>query len=96
MGWCAIDQDTLNENMSGIQLAGMFDNEVIPQNSWTQENTQVENMFCRFFRAVVEGLDPGTHHYIYSTSHSNPINDGWETYPPGNYISENIIEVGGQ
>ena len=96
MGWCAIDQDTLNENMSGIQLAGMIDDQVIPQNSWTQENTQVDDIFCRFFRAVVEGLDPGTHHYIYSTSHSNPINDGWETYPPGNYITENIIEVGGQ
>ena len=96
MGWCAIDQDTLIENMSEIQLAGMFDDQVIPQNSWTQENTQAENMFCRFFRAVVEGLDPGIHYYLWSNSYNNPINDGWETFPPGNYIREYIIEVGGQ
>jgi len=96
MGWCSIDQDTLNENMSGIQMAGMFDNEVIPQNSWTQENAQVENKICRYFRAVVEGLGPGIHHYIWSTSYNNPVNDGWETFPPGNYIRDYVIEVGGQ
>jgi len=96
MGWCAIDQDTLNENMSKIELSGIFDNQVIPQNSWTQENTQVDDMFCRFFRAVVEGLEPGTHHYLWSTSYNDPVNDGWQTFPPGNYISEYIVEVGGQ
>ena len=96
MGWCAIDQDTLNANMSGIQMAGMFNNQVIPQNSWTQENAQVDNKFCRYFRAVVEGLSSGTQHYIWSTSYNNPVNDGWDTFPPGIYVREYIIEVGGQ
>jgi len=96
MGWCAIDQDTLNSNMSGIQMAGMFNNQVIPQNSWTQENIETEGMFCRYFRAVVEGLSPGTQHYIWSSSHNDPVFDGWETYPPGTWTDEYIIVVAGQ
>jgi hypothetical protein len=93
MGWCSIDQETLNENMAGIQMEGTFDGAPIPQNIWTQEDIQHEDMACRYFRVVVEDLSPGSHQFLWSTSYQNPVFDGWDSFPPGNYLREYTLEV---
>lgn len=93
MGWCAMDQATLESNLAAIQMEGTLDGVTIPQSMWTQENSQEEGMVCRYYRTVVEDLEAGIHHYFWSTSYQVPIFDGWETYPPGTYIKEYIIEI---
>jgi pSer/pThr/pTyr-binding forkhead associated (FHA) protein len=93
MGWCAIDQVTLESNLAAIKIEGNFDGTAIPQTLWTQEISQEEGMFCGFYRAVVEDLAPGFHHYSWSTSYQEPIFDGWETFPPGTYTREYVIEI---
>jgi len=52
-------------------------------------------MYCRIYRTVVENLEPGHHRYLWSTSYDVPINDGWDTYQPGIYITEYNINVEG-
>jgi hypothetical protein len=93
MGWCAIDQTTLDENMAVIQLEGAFDGSPIPQEIWTQEDSQEGDMVCRYYRTVVENLDLGNHVYVWSTRYDLPVNDGWETFPPGIYFKEYTIQV---
>ncbi len=93
MGWCAIDQATLEGNMAVIEMVGTFDGTAIPQNMWTWEDTQQDGMFCRFYRTVVEDLETGIHHYLWSTSYEDPIFDGWETYQPGTYTKDYVIEI---
>ena len=93
MGWCAIDQTTLESNMAAIQMEGTLDGITIPQSMWTLEDSQVEGMFCRYHRIVVEDLEAGIHHYFWSTSYNETIFDGWDTYSPGTNINEYIIEI---
>jgi len=93
MGWCAIDQETLNGNMEVIQMEGTLDGTAIPQDIWTRENAQQYEMFCHYFRAVVEDLKPGTHQFLWSTSYNVPVFDGWDTLPPGNYQREYTIDI---
>jgi hypothetical protein len=60
---------------------------------WTIENSQEEGMYCRFYKAVVEGLEPGIHKFLWSTFYDVPIFDGWDTYQPGTYINEDILKI---
>ena len=93
MGWCAIDLTTLESNMASIRMEGTFDSVTIAPAKWTEENSQEESMYCRYYKAVVEGLEQGTHKFIWSTSYDVPIFDGWDTYPPGTYINEDILKI---
>ncbi len=93
MGWCAIDRITLDENLSGMHLEGELDGTSIPEQIWTKEYSQEDDMVCLRSRVVVENLNPGTYHYIWSTTYNKTIFDGWETYPQGRYITEYSITI---
>lgn len=93
MGWCAIDEQTLENNMAYIRMEGTIDSITIPPEMWTVENSQEEGMYCQYFRAVVEDLESGTHKFLWSTSYDIPIFDGWETSQPGTYLKEYIVEI---
>jgi pSer/pThr/pTyr-binding forkhead associated (FHA) protein len=93
MGWCAIDHTTLDENMAVIQLEGALDGSPIPEEIWTQKNSQEQDMVCRHYRAVVENLTPGSHVFVWSTSYDVPVFDGWETFQPGTYFKEVNIRI---
>ena len=95
MNWCAVDQNTLVNNMSSIYMEAALDGSVIPQETWTVEDSQIEGMFCRIYRSVAKNLRPGLHQYLWTTSYDVPINDGWETYPPGTYLNEFNISIPG-
>jgi len=93
MGWCAIDLDTLNSNLSSIQFIGTFDGITIPSTLWSEETSFKEDMVCRIYRTVLEELEPGIHRFLWSTSYDVPINDGWETYQPETYSTEFTINI---
>jgi pSer/pThr/pTyr-binding forkhead associated (FHA) protein len=93
ISWCAIDKDTLNNNLSSIEFIGTLDGVTIPPELWTEVNTQEEGMVCRIYRSVVEDLESGSHRFFWSTRYDVPINDGWETYQPGTYINEFTINI---
>jgi len=93
MGWCAIDQDTLNSNLLSIQLIGTFDGITLPSALWSEETSLDESMVCQIYRTVVEDLEPGIHRFSWSTSYDVPINDGWDTNQPGTYIKEYAINI---
>jgi pSer/pThr/pTyr-binding forkhead associated (FHA) protein len=93
MGWCALDEVTLNENMAIIQLASEFDGVEISPEYTVEEDVVSTEMVCRYYRTVVEDLEPGTYSYVWSTSYDEPIFDGWDTYDPEVYIREYTIEI---
>ncbi len=93
MGWCALDEVTLNENMAIIQLASEFDGVEISTEYIVEEDVVNAEMACRYYRTVVEDLEPGTYSYVWSTSYDEPVFDGWDTYDPGGYIREYTIEI---
>jgi len=93
MAWCAIDQNTMEDNLASMQMTGTFDSITIPPEMWTEDNSQEEGMYCRFYRTVVEDLEPGTHKFFWSTSYDDSIFDGWDTYQPGTYINEFILKI---
>jgi hypothetical protein len=95
IGWCAIDQATMEGNMVSIHMDAALDGIMVPEEAWTVEDSQEEGMFCRIFRAVAENISPGAHQYLTSSSYDVPINDGWDTYPPGTYIEEFNISIPG-
>jgi hypothetical protein len=93
MGWCAIDQATLTQNLQVIQMSLDIDGRRVDPVVMFDEDFSDPTASCRSSKIVVEFLEPGEHRLLWTTSYTEPVNDGWQTLPAGTFLNEYVYQV---
>jgi hypothetical protein len=93
IGWCAIDEVTLNQNLQVIQMSLEIDGRTLEPEIMFEDEFRDTDLACRSSRTVVEFLEPGEHRLVWTTSYPEPVFDGWQTLEAGTYINEYTYEV---
>jgi hypothetical protein len=93
IGWCAIDEGTLNENLQVIQMSLEIDGRTVGPESMFEDEFGDTDLACRSSRIVVEFLEPGEHRLLWTTSYEEPIFDGWQALEAGTYLNEYVFDV---
>ena len=93
IGWCAIDEITLNQNLQVIQMSLEIDGRTLEPEIMFDDEFRDTDLACRSSRTVVEFLEPGEHRLVWTTSYPEPVFDGWQTLEAGTYINEYTYEV---
>ena len=93
-GWCAIDKETLLENIQEMEYSIIIDGYPINLDTYYDEPYEGEDsMWCQRFAFVLSGWNNGEHSYILQYTFSDDVNDGWDTYTRGVYVDEFLITV---
>jgi hypothetical protein len=93
IGWCAIDEATLNQNLQVIQMSLEIDARLVEPEIMFEEESSDTDLACRSSRIVVEFLEPGEHRLVWTTSYPEPVFDGWQTLEAGTYLNEYVFDV---
>jgi hypothetical protein len=93
IGWCAIDEATLNQNLQVIQMSLEIDARPVEPETMFEEESGDTDLACRSSRIVVEFLEPGEHRLVWTTSYPEPVFDGWQTLEAGTYLNEYVFDV---
>jgi hypothetical protein len=93
IGWCAIDEATLSQNLQVIQMDLAIDGRIVEPESMFEEAFVDTNLACKSSRIVLEFLEPGEHRLQWTTSYSEPVFDGWDTLEAGTYLNDYVFEV---
>ncbi len=94
MGWCAIDQNTLNSNYQNLTWTAKIDGVAVPATSMFNgsysDPTQGE---CQSYSGLIKSWTPGNHTIIVILHFDQEINDGWNSYPAGDYTDVYQVTV---
>ena len=94
MGWCTIDQATLSDNYMHLTWTAEVDGRKIPSGSFTMnEYIDSEGRACRDYAGVIMTWTAGPHRIVTTMHLDQDINDGWDTYPAGDYVDIYQITV---
>jgi hypothetical protein len=93
IGWCAIDANTLLENLRVIEMSLDVDGRSVEPADMHDEESGDSTLYCRSSQIVVEFLEPGEHRLLWTTSYSESVFDGWQTLEPGIFINEFVLDV---
>jgi hypothetical protein len=93
IGWCAIDANTLYENLRVIEMSLEVDGTRVEPTDMLDEEFGDSTFYCRTSQIVVEFSEPGEYRLLWTTSYSEPIFDGWETLESGTYLNEYVLEI---
>jgi len=87
LGWCASDQNILDNNWSYLHYSLFMDNEqVILPEPWTTNN-------CRGYTKPISGWGRGQHNFVWFYKLDQTLNDGKNTYQAGEYKIEVKVTV---
>ena len=94
LGWCANDKATLRQNLLSINNKVSIDGfDISLANFATTDYQRSDGAWCQSHQAILTGWQSGNHTYIWQQNFSTAINDGWDTYPAGDYIMELNVDV---
>lgn len=93
IGWCAIDANTLYENLQVIEMSLEIDGTSVEPTDMFDEEFGDSTFYCRTSQIVVEFSEPGEHRLLWKTSYAEPVFDGWETLASGTYLNEYVFDV---
>jgi len=94
LGWCAKDKATLRKNLLSINNKASVDGfDISLANFAVEEYGNTDGSWCKRYQAILTGWQSGNHTYIWHQNFSTAINDGWDTYPAGDYIVELNVDV---
>ena len=93
IGWCAIDANTLYENLQVIEMSLEIDGTSVEPTDMFDEEFGDSTFYCRTSQIVVEFSEPGEHRLLWKTSYAEPVFDGWETLESGTYLNEYVFDV---
>jgi len=92
-GWCAIDQPTLASNYQHLVWSLTVDGKEVAVNSLNRQIGPGQGGFCQDYAGVIKTWPVGQH-VIKTTMHlDQSINDGWSSYPAGDYVDVYQITV---
>lgn len=93
--WCAKDPAALEANWSDFAFEFSLDGEPIDLGTLALLERKDDSGACRSFAGVVENLELGHHSFVRTHHLLAPVNDGYDTYPQGDYVYAIEFEVGG-
>lgn len=95
-GWCATDQETLDENWRNMHYSLTVDGHEIEEHDLHQRRETLsfrEGGVCYFIAGVVDNWESGSHVYVWSHRIYEDVDDGWNTYEAGEYIMEFEVDI---
>ncbi len=92
-GWCAADKETLNANFQHIRLTFTLDGQTVPADKLSTIDYTPNGQVCRLVYAVLKDWPAGEHHLTIRATFLQPINDGFQDYPAGDYIQQYNVFV---
>lgn len=93
LGWCTIDQATLDTNWRLMDYELIIDGYKIDLSQLDRESRIETDNYCLIYQGVLEGWSIGVHKYIWIHHINKSLFDGWETYEIGDYIFEFTVSV---
>ena len=94
LGWCAVDEQTLDANWSAISFELIVDGIYVDLSKLNLETfiTPKKNP-CYGYSGVLTDWPSGRHEYTQILHFYRTLNDGWNTYEAGEYIENFIVTV---
>lgn len=93
LGWCAVDQATLQANYLHLVWSVLVDGTSVPVKSLYVETGPGQQGYCQGYAGLISTWPMGRHE-IETTMHlDQSINDGWNSYPAGDYVDVYQISV---
>lgn len=93
MGWCAIDQETLDANWLLMDYKITVDGYEISDSHLSDFPTRSGDLFCYGKKGILEGWSKGKHTYIEIQYIEKTLFDGTDTYAAGYYTFEFTVNV---
>ncbi len=91
--WCAVDQATLEENLSHITLRFELDGKPASTGRMFTYDMQSNGRQCRLTYTALTNWPGGEHHLITTATFKTPVNDGTTEYEAGNYVLEYAVFI---
>lgn len=97
-GWCATNDEILEQNMTKIDVVFNADGYTIPKNQLANEtyestDTTYKGWKCLDYLTVLRDWKPGTYKLIETISFSSEINDGKDTFEAGYMFREYTVNI---
>ena len=93
MGWCALDQETLDANWLLMDYKITIDGYEISDSYLSDFPTRSGDLFCYGKKGILEGWSKGKHTYIEIQHIEKTLFDGTDTYAAGDYTFEFTVDV---
>jgi C-terminal processing protease CtpA/Prc len=92
-GWCAADQETLDQNLGNIQLDFSLAGNAVPLDQFQQVSYTSGGQTCIAYITVLSDWQAGENYLSTTVTITAPINDGSADYPAGKQIFEYIVYI---
>lgn len=92
-GWCTTTAAILDQNFDHIQIRWEVDGEFVDMEGMYFYEELYEDRVCRGYAGIIMAWPLGTHSIVTGMTFDEPLNDGWDDFPAGEYIDQYIIEV---
>ena len=93
-GWCAVDQQTLDQNFEHITVRLYFNDDELGEDV-VQNLSYIspDNLACLDFGVLMSEWPDGTYTLKAVATFDEKLNDGLADYEPGDYVSEYNVTV---
>ena len=92
--WCAVDQQTLQQNFGHIRVQLYFNGETLGSDvAHSLSFTSANNMVCGEVGALLSDWPAGKYELKAMATFDQKINDGLADYEPGDYVFEYHVAV---
>jgi hypothetical protein len=99
-GWCAADEQTLEQNMTQINFVIEADGFVIPHDQLARETydmdsseAQYEGWKCEGFLTVLRDWQPGTYKLVETITFLSAIHDGKDAFEAGRMLRRYTVNI---
>jgi C-terminal processing protease CtpA/Prc len=95
-GWCAKSLETLEKNLSQIEIKFTLNGNIVPADkiavvNQNGQDASGKDVFCRSAALIPDKWPSGEHHLQTEITFKSKINDGMQDYLPGKVINEYTI-----
>jgi hypothetical protein len=88
-GWCTKTSKFLQNDLDNIKLKFELDGEEVPLTNFAVDTSDT----CRVWYVTLRNWPVGEYHFVTTATIAADINDGWDDYPAGDYVSDYIVTV---
>ena len=92
-GWCADNQEILEENMKNIRLKFNLNGGMIPLDEMAVFDGSMGGRYCRRYYVLLDEWPAGDHHLVLTVSFDASLNDGTTDYHTGTIKYEYDVYV---
>jgi hypothetical protein len=91
LGWCTTTSTLLQDNIQHMSWSLVVDDLPVNLDGLFLWNDQESDRICRSSVGLIRQWTDSQHKIVTTMTISQKINDGWDDYPPGNYVE--VYEV---